>query len=82
MFSLDKPFRCKECGTELPSKERLRKHERFHKEAVWKDAGYVDPNNAQYTTFANPSNNKVAFAVSKLLGKDDDRMKRKRVNQN
>jgi hypothetical protein len=75
---LAKTFKCKECGTLLPSKERLRKHERFHKEPAWKEAGYVDPNNATYPTFANVTNSRLAFAISKILGKDEESQKRRK----
>ena len=71
-------FKCKECGTEAASKEHLRKHQKFHKEAAWKEAGYVDPNNATYPTFPNPTNSRLAFFISNLLGKGEDARKRKK----
>lgn len=49
-------YKCKICGAELSSEERLEKHKQIHKDQKWRDAGYVDPNNARYPTFAQPSN--------------------------
>jgi hypothetical protein len=78
LIPVKKAFRCKECGTQLASKERLKKHQKFHKQSAWKEAGYVDPNNATYPTIANPTNSRLAFFISNLLGKDEDSKKKKR----
>jgi len=48
-------YKCKICGTELASKERLEKHKQIHKDQKFGDGGYIDPNNAGYPTFARPS---------------------------
>jgi ssDNA-binding Zn-finger/Zn-ribbon topoisomerase 1 len=76
-----KTFRCKECGTQLASKEHLKKHQKFHKQSAWKEAGYVDPNNATYPTIANPTNSRLAFFISNLLARMKKARKRKeRIN--
>ncbi|AIF85251.1 hypothetical protein NTE_03222 [Candidatus Nitrososphaera evergladensis SR1] len=77
----EKTFKCKECGTELPSKEHLRKHQRFHKERAWKEAGYADPNNVDYPTFLNPTNSRAAFFISHLLGTDEESKKKRKKSR-
>jgi hypothetical protein len=70
--------KCKECGTELPTKKHLKNHQRFHREPAWKEAGYVDPNNANYPTFSNPTNSRLAFFISNVLGTNEDSKKKKK----
>jgi len=66
---LGKIFKCKHCGTELADKEHLARHLKIHKDAAWRDIGYLDPENARYPTFDNPSRGGAAKLVAWLLGK-------------
>jgi hypothetical protein len=78
---LGKTFKCKECGTELANEEHLKKHQKFHKNAAWKEAGYVDPSNALFPSMTNYTNSRLAFFVSHLLENDEDSKKRKKAKQ-
>jgi hypothetical protein len=75
------PFKCKECGTVLPDKEHLRKHQHFHKEAAWKEQGYVDPNNRIFPSMTNYTNSRLAFFVSNILGTNEVENKRKKTKK-